>query len=73
MLTIAFRNAGGSLVKRLKVGDVIHGQPSGMVLGMDFDSQEAIRGMFTSDEHASVLPARDRGFREMKILVNQSL
>ena len=34
--------AGGDLVKRLKVDDVVHGSPSGMVLVMDFESANAI-------------------------------
>ena len=36
--------AGGKPVKRLKVDEVIHGKPSGMVLVMDFDSADAISG-----------------------------
>ena len=37
--------AGGKLVKRLKVGEVINGKPSGMVLVMDFESDEAITAL----------------------------
>ena len=61
--------AGGKLVKRLKVNDVIHGNPSGMVLVMDFDSAEAITGLFESDEYAALIPLRDKGFKEMSIFV----
>jgi uncharacterized protein (DUF1330 family) len=60
--------AGGKLVKRLKVGDVIDGKPSGMVLVMDFDSDEAITAVFESDEYAALVPVRDQGFGEMNIL-----
>ncbi len=60
---------GGQLVKRLKVGDVIYGRPSGMVLVMDFESEAAISNMFESQEYAALVPARDRGFTEMNILV----
>ena len=60
--------AGGKLVKRLKVGDVIDGKPSGMVLVMDFDSDEAITAVFESDEYAALVPVRDQGFAEMNIL-----
>ena len=65
--------AGGKLVKRLKVGTVIRGNPSGMVLVMDFDSAEAITSMFKSDDYAALIPVRDRGFAEMNILVTQEM
>jgi len=61
--------AGGKLIKRLKVNDVIRGKASGMVLVMDFDSGEAIRGLFNSDEYAALIPVRDKGFAEMNILL----
>ena len=66
-------SAGGNLVKRLKVDDVINGQPSGMVLVMDFDSADAIKSMFESDEYAALVPVRDRGFAEMNILLTQGM
>jgi uncharacterized protein (DUF1330 family) len=66
-------SAGGKPVKRLKVDDVIHGNPSGMVLVMDFDSAEAITGMFESDDYAALVPVRDRGFAEMNILLAQEM
>ena len=62
-----FKEAGGQLVKRLKVHKPIHGKPSGMVLVMDFDSADAITTMFESDEYAALVPVRDRGFAEMNI------
>ena len=65
--------AGGKLVKRLKVAKVIHGNPSGMVLVMDFDSAEAISAMFESDDYAALLPVRDRGFAEMNILLTHEM
>ena len=65
--------AGGKPVKRLKVDDVIHGKPSGMVLVMDFDSADAISGMFESDDYAALVPARDRGFSEMNILLTNEM
>ena len=61
--------AGGKLVKRLKVGEAINGKPSGMVLVMDFDSDEAITTLFASDEYAALIPGRDTGFVEMNILL----
>jgi len=65
--------AGGQLVKRLKVNEVISGNASGMVLVMDFDSDEAITGLFESDEYAALIPARDRGFTEMNILLTHDM
>ena len=65
--------AGGKLVKRLKVDKVIRGNPSGMVLAMDFDSAEAISAMFESDDYAALVPARDRGFAEMNILLTREM
>ena len=65
--------AGGKVVKRLKVDDAIRGEPSGMVLVMDFDSSEAITAMFASDDYADLIPARDRGFSEMNILIGQGM
>jgi uncharacterized protein (DUF1330 family) len=65
--------AGGKLVKRLKLDKVILGNPSGMVLVMDFDSAEAITAMFESDEYARLIPVRDRGFAEMNILLTNEM
>ena len=62
-----FLGAGGTLVKRLKVDEVVLGKPSGMVLVMDFDSAEAITTLFNSDEYTALIPVRDRGFKEMSI------
>ena len=65
--------AGGKLVKRLKVGQVIDGKPSGMVLVMDYDSDEAITALFASDEYADLIPGRDKGFAEMNILLTREM
>lgn len=62
-------SAGGKLLKRLKVNEVLHGNGSGMVLVMDFDSGEAVTAMFESDEYAALIPIRDQGFAEMNILL----
>lgn len=67
------QGAGGKLVKRLKVGEVINGKPSGMVLVMDFDSNEAITALFASDEYAALIPGRDKGFAEMNILLTNEM
>ena len=65
--------AGGRPVKRLKVDEVIHGKPSGMVLVMDFDSDEAITGLFESEDYAALVPVRDQGFVEMNIQLTHEM
>lgn len=65
--------AGGKPVKRLKVNEVIHGKPSGMVLVMDFESADAITSMFESDDYAALVPVRDKGFSEMNIQLTQEM
>jgi uncharacterized protein (DUF1330 family) len=65
--------AGGKPVKRVKVDRVIHGNSSGMVLVMDFDSADAISGMFESEGYAALIPARNRGFAEMNILLTRAM
>ena len=64
---------GGKLMKRQKVGKVIHGSKSGMVLVMDFDSSDAVTAMFESDDYAALVPVRDRGFAEMNILLTHEM
>lgn len=65
--------AGGQMVKRLKVDDVIHGNPCGMVLVMDFDRVGDITGLFASDDYAALVPARDQGFDEMNIQIARGM
>ena len=65
--------AGGKLVKRVKTDTVIHGNPTGMTLVMDFDSADAVTEMFESDAYAALVPARDRGFAEMNILLTRTM
>ena len=67
------QGAGGKLVKRLKAGKLINGKPSGMVLVMDFDSDDAITRLFESDEYAPLIPVRDKGFAEMNILLTHEM
>jgi uncharacterized protein (DUF1330 family) len=68
-----FMGAGAKPVKRLKVDKVINGKPSGMVLVMDFDSADAISGMFESEDYAALVPVRDRGFSEMNIVLTREM
>jgi uncharacterized protein (DUF1330 family) len=65
--------AGGTLVRRLKTSKVVNGRPAGMVLVMDFDSAAAADALFESDEYRALVPARDKGFAEMNILVTQGM
>ena len=44
-----------------------------MALVMDFDSADAIAQMFDSDAYAALIPVRDRGFKEMNILLTQQM
>lgn len=64
---------GGKLVKRLKVSDVIMGNPSGMVLIMDFDSDKTVTEVFESDAYKALIPARDKGFAQMNILLTHEM
>ena len=66
-------SAGGSLVKRLKVDQVIHGKPNGMVLVMDFDSADEVAGMFESEDYAALIPVRDKGFAAMSIQLTREM
>jgi uncharacterized protein (DUF1330 family) len=65
--------AGGALVRRLKTETVVNGRPAGMVLVMDFDSADSVAAMFESDEYNALVPARDRGFSEMNILITHGM
>ena len=40
---------------------------------MDFDLADAISRMFESDDYAALVPARDRGFSEMNILLTNEM
>ena len=64
---------GGQLVKRLNVNKVINGNPSGMILVMDFESDQVITALFESDEYAALIPVRDQGFKEMNIQISNEM
>jgi uncharacterized protein (DUF1330 family) len=44
-----------------------------MVLVMDFDSADAISGVFQSEDYAALIPVRNRGFTEMNILLTREM
>lgn len=68
-----FVGAGGKLVKRMRVSEVVSGEPSGMVMVMDFESTDAVKSLFASDEYAELIPACDRGFAAMNIFLAQDM
>lgn len=66
--------AGGSMIKRLKITDLIGGQRSyGMVLVMGFPSKEKVTAMFASDAYQALVPQRDRGFSSITITLGADL
>ena len=65
--------AGGTLVRRLKTSKVVNGRPAGMVLVMDFAAADAVAAMFDSDDYRALVPARDKGFTEMNILIAEGM
>ncbi len=65
--------AGGALIKRVKVDQSLHGRPSGMVLVMDFESGDAVKKMFESEEYAALVPVRDKGFEDMNIMLTHAM
>jgi uncharacterized protein (DUF1330 family) len=44
-----------------------------MTLVADFDSVEAAAAMFETEAYLALLPARERGFREMNILLTKEM
>ena len=65
--------AGGTVVSRLKTTAVLSGRPAGMVLVMDFESEQAVREMLASDAYQALVPGRDRGFTEFNMLLAQGM
>ena len=68
-----FLGAGGQVVRRLEATRVLNGRPAGMVLVMDFDSADAVTGLFESDDYKALMPLRDKGFAEMNVLLTQGM
>lgn len=68
-----FLGAGGKPFKRLKVDEVIHGKPRGMMLVMDFGSPDAVTDLFNSDDCAALVPVRDKGFAETTIQLTDEM
>ncbi len=66
--------AGGIIVKRVGITDVVAGTPGpGFVFVMDFADVETIRSVFESSAYAALIPVRDKGFERMEILITEDL
>jgi uncharacterized protein (DUF1330 family) len=66
--------AGGTPVKRVRVTDTITGTAgTAVVLVMDFESAEAIQGVFASDAYKALIADRDKGFANIEILITEPL
>lgn len=66
--------AGGSLVKRLKITDVVDGERTfGMVLVMGFDDKDKVTAMFASSEYQALVPMRDQGFLSITITLGDDM
>lgn len=60
---------GGGPARRLKVTEVVNGDPAAIVMVMDFPAKENLATLFASDEYKALIPARDRGFKTMNIWI----
>lgn len=65
---------GGELVYRGKTSKMLKGAPGfGMVLIMNFESQETIEKIFDSAEYAVLIPLRDKGFKQIDISISLAM
>ncbi|MFV2039444.1 MAG: DUF1330 domain-containing protein [Acidimicrobiales bacterium] len=66
--------AGGQVVKRLAVTDVVAGgSKAANVLVMDFPDAQTVRAVFDSDGYKALIPVRDRAFEHIDILITEDL
>lgn len=65
--------AGGKIRKRVMVDEVIHGKSSGLVVIMDFDSEDTIRSVFNSEEYKRFIPVRNVAFQEINIQIAKNM
>ena len=64
--------AGGKMVSRTMVQEVIAGTPNyKIVLLMTFDSMNSARAVFESAAYQEIIPLRDRGFARIDISLTQ--
>ena len=72
--TPLLKEAGGQLVKRLKVQSAIAGKPAhGVVMIMDFPDREKVEAIFASEGYAALIPARDKGFSFIDICLTSEM
>lgn len=64
---------GGGAPNRMKVTEVVNGDPTAIVLVMDFPSKTALSAYFASDEYQSLIPGRSRGFKSINIWVAEPM
>jgi uncharacterized protein (DUF1330 family) len=66
------KGAGGTPMKRLRVTDVVAGNPDiATVLVMDFDNVDLIKDVFASSAYAAAIPDRDAALSNLQILVTE--
>jgi len=66
--------AGGHVVKRLAIEDVVAGRPEPKyVMVMDFEDASSIRRVFHSDEYHAIVPVRDEGLDAIDIYITEDL
>ena len=67
-------NGGGTLVHRGKITKALEGNINfGMLLVMDFQTEEAIDNIFNSREYKKLIPFRDKGFKQVDIVTSLAL
>ncbi len=60
---------GGGPPNRMKVSDVVAGDPAARVMIMNFPSRAALVAVFESDEYQALIPGRDRGFTSFNLWI----
>lgn len=68
-----FAALGASAPKRMKVQEVVAGDPAAIVLVMDFPDRAAVSAMLASDAYQALIPVRSRGFKAMNIWIAQAM
>lgn len=66
--------AGGQLLGRGMVQHIVEGSADfKMAMAMSFESVDAAQTVFASDEYQALKPVRDRGFKQIDIVIAASL
>lgn len=66
--------AGGEHLKRLKLDTAITGEADyHLLLFMEFPGEESVRSVFDSEAYKALIPHRDKGFHQIKILLFKDL